>query len=92
MPQNQSQQLNEIEQIRTKQQQEMLKNLILRQGMSPDARERLGRVRAANPKLATQAESISIQMIQQGKGVNDDTLKIILDRLTPKREIKITRR
>jgi programmed cell death protein 5 len=91
-PQNQNRQPSEAEQIRAGQKQEMLKNLILRQGVTSDARERLGRVRAANPELAEQAEGICIQIIQQGKGVDDKTLKIILDRLTPKREIRITRR
>ena len=83
---------NEIEQLQARQRQEALKKMILQQGMTADARERLGRVRAGNPKLATQAESICVQIIQQGKGVDDKTLKIILERLTPKREIKITRR
>ena len=81
-----------IEEIRARQQQEMLKDLILRQGMTSEARERLGRVKSANPELASQAGTLCAQIIQQGKGVDDKTLKIILDRLTPKREIRITRR
>ncbi len=78
--------------IQAEQKQEMLKKLILRQGMTPEARERLGRVRTANPDLAAQAEMVCIQIIQQGKGVDDKTLKVILERLSPKREMRITRR
>jgi programmed cell death protein 5 len=70
----------------------MMKRMLLRQGMGPDARERLARVRLANPQLAEQAEAVSIQLIQQGRRVDERTLKEILTRLTPKREIRIRRR
>jgi len=70
----------------------MLKQMLLRQGLTSEARERLGRVRAANPDLVEQAENLCIQLIQQGRQVDDATMKVILDRLTPKRDIRITRR
>ena len=71
---------------------EMMKKMILKRGMDTEARERLGRVRAANPELAKKAEEVSIQLIQQGRSITDRTLKEILTRLSPKREIRITRR
>lgn len=70
----------------------MMKKMLFRKGMTPEARERLGRVRVANPMLAEQAEAVSVQLIQQGRRVDEATLKEILTRLTPKREIRITRR
>lgn len=70
----------------------VMKKMLLRSGMEPEARERLSRVRVANPQLAEQAEAVSIQLIQQGRRVDDGTLKKILTRLTPKREIRIRRR
>ena len=70
----------------------LLKKRMLRQGVTSNARERLGRVRSANPQLAEQAESICLQLIQQGQTVNDEILKRILMKLSPKKEIKITRR
>ena len=76
---------DELKQIR------FMKRMILRKGMAPEARERLGRVRAANPELAEQAETVCIQLIQQGKVVNEEVLKEILTKLNPRREIKIKR-
>ena len=70
----------------------MLKQMLLRQGLTSEARERLGRVRAANPRLASQAEAVCFQLIQQGRQVDDGTLKKVLERLTPKKEIRIRRR
>lgn len=70
----------------------LMKRRLLRKGMTSDARERLGRVRIANPQLAEQAESVCIQFIRQGRQVDEATLKKILKRLSPKKEITITRR
>ena len=69
----------------------LLKKMILRKGMSPEARERLARVRLANPELAERAEAVCIQLIQQGKKIDDQLLKRILAKLSEKREIKIRR-
>ena len=82
----------EVGKLKAKQQQEMLKKMILREGMTAPARERLGTVRLANPQLAAQAEALCLQMIQQGRRVDEKTLKTLLSRLTPKREFRITRR
>lgn len=70
----------------------LLKRRFLRQGMDSPARERLARIKMANPELAERTESVCIQIIQQGKMVTEELLKKILERLSPKREIKITRR
>ncbi len=73
---------------------EQMKKTLLRQVLSKDALERLGRVRIANPNLAAQLELYLIQLYQAGqlKGtVTDEKLKQILDVLTKKREWKIRR-
>lgn len=73
---------------------EQMKKTLLRQILSKEALERLGRVRMANPNLAAQLELYLIQLYQAGqlKGVVDDNkLKQILDLLTKKREWKIRR-
>jgi len=73
---------------------EQMKKTLLRQVLSKEALERLGRVRMANPNLAAQLELYLIQLYQAGqlKGVVDDAkLKQILDLLTKKQEWKIRR-
>lgn len=73
---------------------EQMKKTLLRQILSKEALERLGRVRIANPNLAAQLELYLIQLYQAGqlKGVVDDAkLKQILDLLAKKREWKIRR-
>lgn len=84
------QEINE-EELAQQKQRRMVK-MVLRQGMTSAARERLGRVKLANPQLAQQAEMVCLQVIQQGRRVNEKTLKTILERLTPKKEFRITRR
>lgn len=69
-----------------------MKQMILRKGMEPEARERLGRVRVANPEVAGQAETVCIQLIQQGRQVTDEMLKQILTKLNPRKEFRIRRR
>jgi programmed cell death protein 5 len=73
---------------------EQMKKTLLRQVLSKEALERLGRVRIANPNLAAQLELYLIQLYQAGqlKGIVDDAkLKQILDVLAKKREWKIRR-
>ena len=69
-----------------------MKKMILRKGMAPEARERLGRVRVANPEVADQAETVCIQLIQQGRQVTEEMLKKILAKLNPRKEFRIRRR
>lgn len=75
---------------------EAQKKAMLRQVMTPDARERLGRVRVARPQLAEKIESQIIALAQRGatqKKIDDKTLKELLKKLSgEKKEINIRRR
>jgi programmed cell death protein 5 len=69
---------------------------ILRGILSPEARERLGRLKIAYPDVATQVEDRIIMLVQSGRlnsMIDDATLKEILTRVAPsKREITIQRK
>lgn len=69
---------------------------LLRKVMTPEARERLGRIRLAKPDLAAVVEQQIIQLAASGRlnrQIDDATLVAILQRMSPeKREITITRR
>ena len=69
---------------------------ILRQILTPEARERLGRIELAYPEVAESVESQLIALAQSGRvqsQIDDRTLQDILRRVVPKkREIKIERR
>ena len=69
---------------------------VLRQILTPEARERLGRIELAYPELTESIESQLIALAQSGRVqrvIDDETLRQILTRLIPKkREIKIERR
>ena len=69
---------------------------VLRQILTPEARDRLANIKLANPQLAESVEVQLIQLAQSGRlrGVIDDAmLKNILAQIVPqKREIKIERR
>ena len=75
---------------------EMQKQAMLRQIMTPEARDRLGNIRLANPQMADNVEMQLIQLAQSGRlrGVIDDAmLRNILGQIAPqKREITIERR
>src|SRR5881296_4517380 len=77
-------------------QQQAQRQLILRQILTPEARERLGRIELAYPELTESIESQLIALAQSGRVqrvIDDETLRQILTRLIPKkREIKIERR
>jgi programmed cell death protein 5 len=79
----------EIEQI------EALKKEVLRKVLTKEALERLGRVRLANPLIATQLEVYLFQLHQTGQlkeTIDDKRLKKILSVLVPKRKTKIRRK
>ncbi len=79
-----------------REQQQAQKQTILRQILTPEARERLGRIELAYPELADSIENQLIALAQSGRvqrAIDDATLKQILERVMPKkREIKIERR
>ena len=68
---------------------------LLRQILTPEARERLGSLRTAYPQVAAAVEQQLILLYQSGRvrTIDDQTLKQILAAVAPKkREISITRR
>ena len=79
-----------------RQQMEAQKQMILRQILTPDARDRLSNIRAANPEICNAVEMQLIQLAQSGRlqgVVNDDMLRQFLRQISPQhREITIERR
>lgn len=69
---------------------------ILRQVLTPEARERLGRVKTAHPELAAEVERQLILLASSGRlarQVDDETLRQVLAKMMPnKKEISITRK
>ncbi len=68
---------------------------VMRQILTPEARDRLATVRLAYPDVAAAVEEQLIRLLQMGRiqgQVDDRTLKAILQKVTPqKRDIKIER-
>jgi programmed cell death protein 5 len=77
---------------------ESKKEALLRQILSPEARQRLARVRMVRPEFGAQLELQLIQVAQSGRvkiPIDDETLKRLLTQLQSqqsKRDITITRR
>jgi len=72
-----------------------MKKEVMRKVLTKEAIERLGRVRVANPLIATQLEIYLFQLYQTGKlteTIDDKRLKQILEVLSPERKIKIKRK
>ncbi|MCI4349213.1 MAG: DNA-binding protein [Thermoplasmata archaeon] len=69
---------------------------LLRRILTPEARERLGRIRLAKPDVASAVEQQIIGLASSGRlprAIDDAMLRAILERIMPeRREIKITRR
>lgn len=90
------QQESQDQQQEAEEQMKAQKKAILRQVLTPDARERLGNIRVARPDLAESIESQIISLAQRGatKGkIDDQTLKELLKKLKGnKKEINIKRR
>ena len=68
----------------------------LRRIITPEARERLARIRLAKPDVAQAVEQQLLQLAAAGRiqrPIDDPTLRALLERIMPeKREIRITRR
>lgn len=77
-------------------QMEEQKKSILRSILTPDARQRLGRIKIARPEIAESIENQIIMVAQSGQlknKINDEQLRMLLKRVMPKkRDIKIKRR
>jgi programmed cell death protein 5 len=69
---------------------------LLRRVLTPEARERLGRIRLAKPEVANAVEQQVLGLAASGRlrgPIDDATLRALLERIAPdRREIKITRR
>ena len=72
------------------------KKALLRQILTPNARERLGRIRVAQPQRAEMMENQLINLYQMGRiqeKLNDEQFQEVIKRLTPKkRDINIRRK
>jgi programmed cell death protein 5 len=75
---------------------EAQRQMVLRKILTPEARERLGRVALAYPDVARGVENQLIALVQTGRVqsvIDDVALREILRKVMPKkREIKIERR
>ena len=84
------------EQEAQKQEFEEQKKRILRVILTPEARERLGRIKMARPTIAEAIENQLILLAQSGElknKINDEQLRLLLYRITPKkRDITIRRK
>jgi len=69
---------------------------VMRRLLTPEARERLARIRLAKPDVAAAIEQQVMSLAASGRlqrQIDDDTLRALLERIMPeKREIHITRR
>ena len=75
---------------------EKQKKLILMRILTPQARERLGNIKAARPQIGESIENQLIMIARSGKlesKINDKQLRELLSKIMPqKRDIKIKRR
>jgi len=78
------------------QRRESERSEILRRILTPEARERLGRIRLAKPEVAAAVEQQLFALAASGRiqrPIDDPTLRALLERIAPeRREINITRR
>jgi programmed cell death protein 5 len=76
--------------------QEAQRQTLMRAILTPEARERLGRLKVAYPDIAASVEDQLLSLYSSGRlrsQVDDATLRRILEQVVPrKRDIKIERR
>jgi programmed cell death protein 5 len=86
---------DEQQRMQMAQQVEQQKQALLRQILTPEARQRLNNLKMVKPEFAAQLELQLIQLAQSGRlniPLNDEQLKELLAKLqSTKREIKIRR-
>lgn len=96
MAELQQQQQNQSAQQEQARQFEAQKQSILRQIMTPEARDRMSNIRLTNPELANSVEMQLIRLSQSGRlqgVITDAMLRDILQKMVPaEREIHIERR
>jgi programmed cell death protein 5 len=90
-------QQSQMAQVQEQQQaMESQKQAILRGIMTPDARERLGRVKTAYPEIVAEIERELVMLASSGRlgqKIDDNTMKNLLAKMMPKKhDIKIIRR
>lgn len=94
----QAQQQRQEELQRAQQEAEGQKQALMRQILTPEARQRLANIKIVRPDFASQLEVQLIQVAQSGRvqlPISDETLKKLLAQLVAqqqRRDIKITRR
>lgn len=85
-----------VAEAQAREEAEAQKEAILRQILTPEARERLTRLRMARPEESRLVESQLIQLAQSGRlqaRLDDEQLKSVLARLLPgNRDINIRRK
>ncbi|MEM0383501.1 MAG: DNA-binding protein [Candidatus Caldarchaeum sp.] len=70
-------------------QREMERAALLRAILTPEARQRLNNLKLIKPEIAERVEAYLIQVSQTGNvklPIDDDGLKLVLDRITPKKK------
>lgn len=91
MQKHMQQQQNQQAQAQKQQQQQMEEIIkqIINQVLTPQAKERLGNIRAADPEYARQIEMVLIQLYQQGRlqdRLTDKQLKNILADISKRKQ------
>lgn len=88
--------MEELKKVEEQQRMEIQKQLLLRQILTNEARNRLVRIKMARPEFAEQIELHLIQLAQSGKlqkKITDEDLKTILRSLEQKKpDYRIMRR
>jgi len=96
LQQQQMQSQDVVEEENRRKEFEEQKKAILRQILTNEARERLGRIKIARPEIAENIENQLIMLAQSGRlksKINDEQFREILSKFIPKkRDIKIKRR